>query len=73
MEQKSFLLSALSVGVGVGVGLGIASGQTVGKWIGSNATLDSISADQIENELLRLIVDGKETKVTFDEFPYFLR
>lgn len=72
MEQKSFLLSALSVGVGVGVGLGIASGQTVGKWIGSNATLDSISADQIENELLRLIVDGKETKVTFDEFPYFL-
>ncbi|KAL2922120.1 ATPase family AAA domain-containing protein 1-A [Bienertia sinuspersici] len=72
MEQKNFLLSALSVGVGVGVGLGLASGQTVGKWIGSNAALDSISADQIENELLRLVIDGKESKVTFDEFPYYL-
>lgn len=73
MEQKSFLLSALSVGVGVGVGLGLASGQTVGKWISSNDSLDSISADQIENELSRLLVDGKETKVSFDEFPYYLR
>ncbi|KNA07898.1 hypothetical protein SOVF_167600 [Spinacia oleracea] len=72
MEQKSFLLSALSVGVGVGVGLGLASGQTVGKWISSNDSLDSISADQIENELSRLLVDGKETKVSFDEFPYYL-
>lgn len=71
MEQKSFLLSALSVGVGVG--LGLASGQSVGKLIGSNSSLDSISAEQIESELSRLIVDGKETKVSFDEFPYYLR
>ncbi|XP_057525765.1 calmodulin-interacting protein 111-like [Amaranthus tricolor] len=70
MEQKSFLLSALSVGVGVG--LGLASGQSVGKLIGSNSSLDSISAEQIESELSRLIVDGKETKVSFDEFPYYL-
>lgn len=72
MEQKSFLLSALSVGVGVGVGLGLASGPTVGKWIGSNASLDSISADQIENELFRLLVDGRDTNVSFDDFPYYL-
>uniref|UniRef100_A0A803MKW0 AAA+ ATPase domain-containing protein n=1 Tax=Chenopodium quinoa TaxID=63459 RepID=A0A803MKW0_CHEQI len=50
----------------------MASGQTVGKWIGSNESLDSISADQIENELIRLLVDGKDTKVSFDEFPYYL-
>lgn len=72
MEQKSFLLSALSVGVGVGVGLGLASGQTVGKWVGSNSALDTISAEQIELELMRHVIDGKECKVTFDEFPYYL-
>ncbi|KAH9603720.1 hypothetical protein KSS87_007076 [Heliosperma pusillum] len=72
MEQKSFLLSALGVGVGVGVGIGLASGQTVGKWVGSNSTLDSISVEQIELELLRLLINGKDTHVTFDEFPYYL-
>ncbi|GAB4826300.1 hypothetical protein Ancab_009164 [Ancistrocladus abbreviatus] len=71
MEQKSFLLSALSVGVGVGVGLGLASGQAVGKWVGS-AELDGVTAEQIERELMRQVVDGKEHKVTFDEFPYYL-
>ena len=72
MEQKHVLLSAL--GVGVGVGLGWASGSTVGKWAGvtSSAAVDGVSAGEIEAELLRLIVDGKESKVTFDEFPYYL-
>lgn len=72
MEQKQFLLSALSVGVGVGVGLGLASRKTVDKWVGYNSSLDTITAEKIEHELLRLIVDGKDSKVTFDEFPYFL-
>ncbi|XP_074291592.1 uncharacterized protein LOC141618394 [Silene latifolia] len=72
MEQKSFLLSALGVGVGVGVGLGLASGQSVGKWVGSSSELDTLSAEQIELELLRLLVNGKEANVTFDEFPYYL-
>lgn len=71
MEQKSLLLSALSVGVGVGVGLGIASGQGVGKWTGS--TKEGISGEDIERELLRLVVDGRDSKVSFEEFPYFLR
>ncbi|KAA8539987.1 hypothetical protein F0562_026679 [Nyssa sinensis] len=70
MEQKHILLSALSVGVGVG--LGLASGQTVSKWTGYNSSADGITADQIEQELLRLVVDGKESKVTFDEFPYYI-
>lgn len=73
MEQKHVLLSALSVGVGLGVGLGLSSGQTVSKWVGGNWPLDEISAEQIEQELMRQVVDGKESKVTFDEFPYYLR
>ncbi|KAG7981409.1 hypothetical protein I3843_05G232500 [Carya illinoinensis] len=72
MEQKHVLLSALSVGVGLGVGLGLSSGQTVSKWVGGNWPLEEISEEQIEQELMRLVVDGKESKVTFDEFPYYL-
>ncbi|CAN6464620.1 unnamed protein product [Victoria cruziana] len=69
MEQKHILMSALGVGIGVGVGLGLASGPTVGKWTSSSAATNS---ERIEKELQRQIVDGKESKVTFDEFPYFL-
>lgn len=72
MEQKSILLSALSVGVGVGVGLGLASGQTVSKWTGNASASNAVTPDKIEKELLRLIVDGRESKVTFDKFPYYL-
>ncbi|KAE8077796.1 hypothetical protein FH972_016325 [Carpinus fangiana] len=72
MEQKHILLSALSVGLGLGVGLGLSSGQTVSKWVGGNWSLDEISAEQIEQELMRQVVDGKDSKVTFDEFPYYL-
>ncbi|CAM8906004.1 unnamed protein product [Rhodiola kirilowii] len=68
MEQKHILISAL--GVGVGVGLGFASGQ---RWTASNSSSsDGISAEQIEYELMRQIVDGRESKVKFDEFPYYL-
>jgi len=77
MEQKSLLISALSVGVGVGVGVGIGlanSGQNVSKW-GPNYSFSSnaVTADKIEHEMLRLIVDGRESNVTFDKFPYYLR
>lgn len=74
MEQKKFLLSAL--GVGVGVGIGLASGQTVSKWAGgsssSSSSIDGITGEQIEMELMKQIVDGRKSKVTFDEFPYYL-
>lgn len=71
MEQKGLLISALSVGVGVGVGLGLASGQT--KW-GANAfATNAITPEKIEHEMLRLVVDGRESNVTFDNFPYYLR
>ncbi|PSS32352.1 Spastin like [Actinidia chinensis var. chinensis] len=71
MEQKHILLSALSAGVGLGLGLGLASGPTVSKWAGYGSS-EGITGEQIEQELLRLVVDGKESKITFDEFPYFL-
>ncbi|KAK4384909.1 Spastin [Sesamum angolense] len=73
MEQKHVLLSALSVGVGVG--LGLVSGSAVGRWTGGSSSVvgDGISVDEIELELLRLVSDGKESKVTFEDFPYYLR
>ncbi|XP_027357777.1 putative cell division cycle ATPase isoform X3 [Abrus precatorius] len=69
MEQKHVLLSALSVGVGLGVGLGFSSGQ---KWVGGNRNSDEVSGEQIVQELKKLVVEGKDSKVTFDEFPYYL-
>lgn len=73
MEQKHIFLSALGVGVGVGVGLGLSSGQAVGKWVGGNGSSDEITGQKIEQELIRQLVDGKNSNVTFDEFPYYLR
>ncbi|KAH0857340.1 hypothetical protein HID58_085601 [Brassica napus] len=73
MDSKQMLLSALGVGVGVGVGLGLASGQAVGKWATGNSTSsNAVTADKMEKEILRQVVDGRESKITFDEFPYYL-
>ncbi|GMI96237.1 DUO1-activated ATPase 1 [Hibiscus trionum] len=71
MEQKSLLLSALGVGVGVGVGLGLASGQS-GWTGGGSAAPTAFTLEDMEKELIRLIVDGRESHVRFDEFPYYL-
>ena len=67
------LMSALSVGIGVGVGIGLASGQTVSRWTGGNSSENTITPQIMEQEVLNLIVDGKDNNVTFDEFPYYLR
>ncbi|KAF7139488.1 hypothetical protein RHSIM_Rhsim07G0086300 [Rhododendron simsii] len=72
MEQKHMLMSALGVGIGVGVGIGLASGQTVSKWTGSTPSTNAITPERMEHEMVGLVVDGKDTKVTFDEFPYYL-
>lgn len=66
------LISALGVGVGVGVGLGLASGQSVTKWGANPFSSNAITPEKIEHEMLRLIVDGRESNVTFDNFPYYL-
>ncbi|KAJ3671050.1 hypothetical protein LUZ60_008476 [Juncus effusus] len=65
--QKGLLMSA--IGVGLGVGIGLASGQAVAKWAAPTAIS---AADGVEAELRRLVVDGKESQATFDEFPYYL-
>ncbi|KAG5539595.1 hypothetical protein RHGRI_019960 [Rhododendron griersonianum] len=72
MEQKHMLMSALGVGIGVGVGIGLASGQTVSKWTGSAPSTNAVTPERMEHEMVGLVVDGKDTKVTFDEFPYYL-
>lgn len=65
-------MSALSVGVGVGVGLGLASGQSLSKWGGLPPNCGA-TAEEIEQEMLRQVMDGKSSKITFDKFPYYLR
>ncbi|XP_027916950.1 uncharacterized protein LOC114176194 isoform X2 [Vigna unguiculata] len=72
MEQKNILLSALGVGVGVGVGIGLASGQGVGKWGANTSSSNAITAEKMEQEMLRQVVDGRESNVTFEKFPYYL-
>lgn len=63
-----------ALGLGLGVGIGLASGQTVSKWAGGAPTQSSgMTAEKVAEELLRMVVDGRESKVTFEEFPYYLR
>ncbi|RWR93171.1 AAA+ ATPase domain-containing protein [Cinnamomum micranthum f. kanehirae] len=69
MEQKHILVSALSVGLGLGVGLGLASGQT-SKWGAPSPS--ELTAERMEQELRRQVVDGKDGRINFDEFPYYL-
>lgn len=67
-------MSVLGVGVGVGLGIGLASGQAVGKWAApAGSSSDGVTEEAVEAELRRRVVDGRETEVTFDEFPYYLR
>uniref|UniRef100_A0A8R7P851 DUF7751 domain-containing protein n=2 Tax=Triticum urartu TaxID=4572 RepID=A0A8R7P851_TRIUA len=69
MEQRSLLASA--VGMGVGVGLGLASAR----WAKPAHAADGGSgagagAAEVEAELRRLVVDGRDSEVTFDEFHH---
>lgn len=71
MEQRH-LMSALSVGIGIGVGLGV--GRTMGRLTsGGESSANAITPQVMERELRTIIVDGRDSKVTFDEFPYYLR
>jgi len=66
--EKNVLLSVFSVVIGLIVGLGI--------WFGFGGDSDDsnhISENQIVKGLKKLVIDGKDSKVTFDDFPYYLR
>lgn len=71
MEPRHIVMSALGIGLGVGMGLGLAGGETVRKWA-APASESGVTSDKIGEELMRLVMDGKESKVTFTEFPYYL-
>lgn len=71
MDLKNFLVSAFSVGVAVGVGLGLASKQA--SFFSSNPPPSGATGERIEQDLLKQIVDGKSSNVTFDEFTYYSR
>ncbi|XP_076895601.1 uncharacterized protein LOC143548273 [Bidens hawaiensis] len=71
MEQRHAFMSALSVGIGIGVGLGV--GRTVGRLTnGGESSANAITPQIMEREMRTIIVDGRDSKVTFDEFPYYI-
>ncbi|KAI3689815.1 hypothetical protein L2E82_47785 [Cichorium intybus] len=64
-------VSALSVGIGIGVGLGV--GRTVSRLTaGNDSSTNALTPQMMEREMLGMIMDGKDSKVTFYEFPYYL-
>ncbi|GJR83283.1 putative adenosinetriphosphatase [Tanacetum coccineum] len=70
MEGRAFM-SALSVGIGIGVGLGV--GRTVNRLAsGGDSATSGLTPQAMEREMLSLIMDGRDSKVTFYEFPYYL-
>lgn len=72
MESKHMIASALGMGIGVGVGLGLASGsQAVSRWTGGATT--GVTLHTMEQEMLNHLFNGKDSSVTFDKFPYYLR
>eukprot|EP01018_Ginkgo_biloba_P036822 Gb_28174 [translate_table: standard] len=72
MDSKQGLVSALSVGLGLGLGLGLATGrsQTFQKWTSLGLSVNFL--ELMEQELALLVIDGKSSSVTFEEFPYYL-
>jgi hypothetical protein len=71
IDQIGILLEALSVGIGLCVGLAIW--VFVG-FVGDHVSNKVSSEDQtVMEELMKLVIDGKDSEVTFDKFPYYLR
>ncbi|KAH9306592.1 hypothetical protein KI387_010996, partial [Taxus chinensis] len=73
MEDKRVLFSALGLGFGVGLGLGFAATGRIRSF--EKCSTDASSAQSrelIELELRKRVIDGKQSNVTFDQFPYYL-
>ncbi|GLJ38246.1 hypothetical protein SUGI_0778610 [Cryptomeria japonica] len=67
------MMSALGVGIGVGLGLGLNRwGGGGGSGSAGNIDVGLNYSDCVEQELLKQVVDGKDSNVTFNQFPYFL-
>lgn len=66
MDKKGAFVSALSVGIGIGVGLGV--GKTVNRLTsGNDSTTNGITPQTMEREFLSMIMDGRDSNVTFNE------
>ncbi|CAO2179149.1 unnamed protein product [Urochloa humidicola] len=67
--------SALGVGVGVGVGVGLgllSAGLAPSAPSGDEFSSGGASPEELQAELLRLVVHGRDSGVTFADFPYYL-
>ncbi|KAL6842582.1 hypothetical protein ACP4OV_027426 [Aristida adscensionis] len=72
MERSSSLFAS-AVGVGLGVGLGLASARFAGSSSGgSGGGGGGATAAEMEAELRGLVVDGRESGVSFADFPYYI-
>ncbi|KAL6615605.1 hypothetical protein ACP70R_037875 [Stipagrostis hirtigluma subsp. patula] len=67
--ERSGSLFASAVGVGVGVGLGLVSARFAASTSGGGG---GATAAEMEAELRQLIVDGRDTGVSFADFPYYI-
>ncbi|XP_071687022.1 uncharacterized protein [Rutidosis leptorrhynchoides] len=71
MDQGRAFVGALSVGIGIGVGLGV--GRTVNRLTSANdPSTNGLTPQMMEREMVSMIMDGRDSKVTFNEFPYYL-
>ena len=73
MEHRSLFASAVGVGVGVGVGIGLVSARLTAAPISGGGGEGRAAGAELEAELRGLVIDGRESGVTFDKFPYYLR
>jgi hypothetical protein len=71
MEHGSLFASA--IGVGVGVGIGLVSARLTADPISGAGGDGRAAGAEVEAELRRLVIKGRESGVTFDDFPYYLR
>ena len=53
--------------------LRLASRMVMSLWTELNGSQTVVTKKQIEQDLKRLVLDGRESNITFKEFPYFLR
>lgn len=65
------IFPALALGVGLGVGVATARTQTFLKW--TTGADSSPSVQLLEMELMAQAVDGKDSTISFDKFPYYLK
>ncbi|CAJ2629940.1 unnamed protein product [Trifolium pratense] len=68
VDQIGFLLAALGVEIGL-----LCLGLAIWVFVGDHVSNRISSKDQIVmEELMKLVIDGKDSEVTFDKFPYYL-